>query len=64
MMNCLLVFKIKNLNSPELINIKNKYYTCEITSQNKISRGIAKTTYCRQAIVLQIKFKKKFENQC
>ena len=55
------IFKIKNLNSPELINIKNKYYIAEITSQNEISRGI-KDNRIRQAIVLQIKLKNIVKN--
>jgi len=54
-------FKIKNLNSPELINIKNKYYIVEITSQNNISRGI-KDNRVRQAIISQIKLKNIVEN--
>ena len=54
-------FKIKNLNSPELINIKNKYYIAEITSQNDISRGI-KDNRVRQAIISQIKLKNIVEN--
>ena len=54
-------FKIKNLSSPELINIKNKYYIAEITSQNDISRGI-KDNRVRQAIISQIKLKNIVEN--
>ena len=54
-------FKIKNLNSPELINIKNKYYIAEIASENDISRGI-KDNRVRQAIVSQIKLKNIVEN--
>ena len=55
------IFKIKNLNSPELINIKNKYYIAEITSQNEISRGCKRQKSC-QAIILQIKLKNIVEN--
>ena len=54
-------FKIKNLNSPELINIKNKYYIAEIVSEKKLDRGI-KDLRVRDAIIAQIKLKNIVEN--
>ena len=54
-------FKIENTNSPEVKNIKNKYYIVEISSNKKISRGI-KNKNVNEAIVLQIKLKNKVEN--
>ncbi len=54
-------FKIKNLNSPELINIKNKYYIAEIVSENKLSRGV-KDQRVREAIISQIKLKNIVKN--
>ncbi len=54
-------FKIKNINSPEIKNIKNKYYITEISSNKKISRGV-KDKKVNEAIILQIKLKNKVEN--
>ena len=54
-------FKIKNLNSAELINIKNKYYIAEIASKNKINKNI-KDKKVNEAIVFQIKLKNIVEN--
>jgi len=54
-------FKIKNEGSPEVINIKNKYYIVEIKSKNKISRDI-KDQKVRKAIASQIKLKNIVEN--
>ena len=49
-------YKIKNENSPEVINIKNKYYIVEIKSKSDISKNI-KDKKVRDAIVSQIKLK-------
>ncbi len=54
-------FKIKNINSPEIKKIKNKYYIAEISSNKKISRGM-KDKKVNEAIILQIKLKNKVEN--
>jgi peptidyl-prolyl cis-trans isomerase D len=49
-------FRNKNLNSPELINIKNKYYISELVSFNKMSRTL-NDKEVRDAIINQIKIK-------
>ena len=54
-------FKIKNLNSPELINFKNKYYIAQISSQNKIA-GKINDRPVNDAIIKQIKIKNIIEN--
>ena len=54
-------FKIKDVNTPELINFKNKYYIVEILSQNKIA-GSIKDRPVNDAIIKQIKLKTIVEN--
>lgn len=54
-------FKIKNLRSAELINIKNKYYIAEVASKNKINKDV-KDKQVKEAIILQIKLKNIVEN--
>ncbi len=55
------IFKIKNENSPEVINIKNKYYIVDIKSNNKISKDM-KDQRVYEAIVAQIKLKNIVDN--
>ena len=54
-------YKIENVNSPEVINVKNKYYIAEIKSKSDISRDI-KDPRVNDAIVSQIKLKNIVEN--
>lgn len=54
-------FGNKNINDPELINIKNKYYISEVVSLNKIFRTL-NDKKVKDAIVAQIKFKKIIDN--
>ena len=56
-----IIFKNKNTNSPELINIENKYYVAEITSVNKINRDI-KDKKVVELISGQIKFENIIKN--
>ena len=55
------VFNMKNINEPELINLKNKYYLAEIDSVKKISPG-AKDSKVKESITAQLKIQNIFEN--
>ncbi len=55
------IFSKKNINEPELIETKNKYYIAEITKINKIS-GNMNDDNVLKAITSQIKFKNKVNN--
>jgi peptidyl-prolyl cis-trans isomerase D len=54
-------FNNKDLNVPELINIKNKYYLSQITSLNKISRALNNEDV-KKAITSQIKIQNIIKN--
>ena len=54
-------FNNKELNVPELINIKNKYYISQITSLNKISRSLDNKEV-KKAIISQIEIQNIVKN--
>jgi len=56
-----IIFKKNKVNSPELIEIQNKYYLAEITSLNKIAKNF-KDRNVVKAITTQIKLKNIVEN--
>ena len=55
------IFLKKNINEPELIETKNKYYIAEVAKINKIS-GNLNDQNVTKAITSQIKFKNKVNN--
>jgi peptidyl-prolyl cis-trans isomerase D len=50
------IFTIKNLNTPELINVKNKYYLGEVLKSENISESL-ENKEIKKAIVSQLKIK-------
>ena len=55
------IFNLKSLNSPEIINLNNKYFIAEITKIEKISRSISDPEV-QEALNAQLNFKSKIEN--
>jgi peptidyl-prolyl cis-trans isomerase D len=50
------MFSLTNINRPELINIKNKYYLSEVTKVEQINRTLDDTEI-KKAIISQLKIK-------
>ena len=55
------IFNLKSLNSPEIINLNNKYFIAEITKIEKINRSISDPEV-QEALNAQLNFKSKIEN--
>ena len=55
------IFNLKSLNSPEIINLNNKYFIAEITKIDKINRSI-NDPEVQEALNAQLNFKSKIEN--
>ena len=55
------IFKLKSVNKPELMNIKNKYYLGEVLSVEKTNRTL-EDKKIKEAIVSQLKIKQVIES--
>ncbi len=55
------IFNLRSLNSPEIINLNNKYFIAEITKIEKINRSISDPEV-QEALNAQLNFKSKIEN--
>ena len=55
------IYNLKSPNSPEVVNIDNKYYLAEITKVEKKNRPID-DPQVQEALEAQISFKNKIEN--
>ena len=58
---CLRKFITKSVNSPEIINLGNKYYLAEVSNVEKKNKPLSDPDV-QKALIAQLSFKNKIEN--